>query len=156
MLRDWVPDWSVLPCRFRAFSAAALQRDGLPVCSVLYKLGQGFVAESVSYQDNKLTIFGANGIAIGTLSVSLQGGPVPVIGLVEPGSRGAASSRHGYARSGATSLAYTWWLFASAAHRNLFISNPEHCAAQYDDHCRHRGEVLRRDTATSINRGDKN
>ena len=39
MLRDWLPDWSVLSCRFRAFSAAALQRDGLPVCSVLYTPG---------------------------------------------------------------------------------------------------------------------
>jgi hypothetical protein len=27
------------------------------------------------------------------------------------------------------------WQFASAAHRDLFLSNPDHYAAQYDGHC---------------------
>jgi hypothetical protein len=53
------------------------------------ELGRGVVAERVSYQDNKLTIFGANGIAIGTLSVSLQGGPVNF--FVEPFGHGASA-----------------------------------------------------------------
>lgn len=34
---------------------------------------------------------------------------------------------------------YEWhdatWQFASAAHRDLFIADPEHYAAQYDGHC---------------------
>jgi hypothetical protein len=31
-----MPDYAVMRCRIGAFSAAAWQRDGPPVCSVLY------------------------------------------------------------------------------------------------------------------------
>jgi len=40
---------------------------------------------------------------------------------------------------GASDVEYVWhsarWYFASAAHRDLFISDPEHYAPQYDGFC---------------------
>jgi enamine deaminase RidA (YjgF/YER057c/UK114 family) len=40
---------------------------------------------------------------------------------------------------GSTEFEYVWhdahWRFASAAHRDLFVANPEHYAPQYDGYC---------------------
>ena len=40
---------------------------------------------------------------------------------------------------GRTEFEYAWhdarWQFASSAHRDLFIGNPEHYAPQYDGYC---------------------
>ena len=54
---------------------------------------------------------------------------------------------------GRSDIAYMWhdarWQFASAAHRDLFVKDPEHYAPQYDGYCARgasRGATAHKDT----------
>jgi len=77
------------------------------------------------------------GLPVASLAIRAASGAEPRLAI--SGYDTVAYFTDGKPVPGNPEFQYQWhdatWQFASAAHRDLFISDPEHYAAQYDGHC---------------------